>query len=548
MAVVEFSVSDLENLVGRKLTKDELSEKIPMMGFPLEKLENGKAFFEVFPNRPDMLSVEGFARSIRNFLGIGKDPAYNFKKGSIKLVVDKSVKQVRPYAVAAAVRNIRLTDELLISLMQVQEKLHDTLGRKRRKVAIGIHDLGKVKPPFVYKAVPPAEISFVPLDMNKKLSLAEICKVHPKGVKYAHILSSYDKWPVIIDKRGEVLSFPPIINGDLTRVTENTKSIFIDVTGTDLKAVNQALNILTALFHERGCHVEKVIIVDDRKMLTPDTSPMIIKLDINYASRLLGVQLSTPKARKLLSMMGISLGKNADVPYYRTDILHQMDLVEELAIAYGYHNFNPELPSIATIACRDESAEISGYVREAMIGQGFQETVGMVLTNEEDEFTKMNRPKEEVCETANPLSVECTICRKNIIPSLLRVLAQNKNREYPQKIFEIGFVVILSQSSETGAHNYLKLACAISDIKAGYEDILPALDALLRSFKISYKLKKTEHPSFSPGRAAWIEISGKPVGIIGEVSPEAIEKWKIEKPVAAFELDVPELMRILKGS
>lgn len=542
MALIEFDVKDLESLIGRSLTKEEITEKIPMMGFPLEKLENGKAFFEVFPNRPDMLSVEGFARSIRSFFGIDEKPSYNFKKSGIKIIIDKSVKKVRPFAVSATVHNVKLTDQLLISLMQVQEKLHDTLGRKRRKVAIGIHDMDKVKPPFVYKAVVPEEISFVPLDMDKKMNLSEICKNHPKGIKYAAILKDKTKWPIIVDKKGEVLSFPPIINGDLTRVTENTRNIFIDVTGTDQKAVNQALNILTALFHERGCKVETVEVVDVKKLHTPITEPIKIKLNIDYACKLLGISLTKNQVNQLLGKMGIDYGTYVSVPYYRTDIMHQIDIVEELAIAYGYQNFQPEIPEIATISSRLLQNEFSAVIRESMIGEGFQEVICMVLTNQEDEFEKMNRPKEDVCETANPLTVECTMCRKNILPSLMRVMTQNKNKEYPQKIFEVGHVIIPDSTSETGATNLLKIGCALSDVKAGYEDISPVLDALMRSIGISYKLKKAEHPSFIEGRSAWVEIAGKPIGIIGEINPEAISRWKIEKPVAAFELNAEDIM------
>lgn len=542
MALIEVDIKDLENLVGRSLTKEDLTEKIPMMGFPLEKLENGKAFFEVFPNRPDMLSVEGLARSIRSFFGVGKEPVYSFKKSGIKITVDKSVKKVRPFAVSAAVRNVKLTDNLLVSLMQVQEKLHDTLGRRRRKVAIGIHDMDKVKPPFIYKAVDPEEISFVPLDMNKKMNLFEICKNHPKGIKYSQILSGFSKWPVILDKKGEILSFPPIINGDLTRVTENTKNIFIDVTGTDRKAVNQALNILTALFHERGCKVETVEVDDGKKFYTPETKPNTMKLDMDYAESLLGVSLTKNQAKNLLEKMGMNYGNAVTIPYYRTDIMHQIDIVEELAIAYGYQNFQPQIPGIATISKRLTQNEFSDIVRESIIGEGFQEVVCMVLTNQEDEFDKMNRPREDVCETANPLTVECTMCRKNILPSLLRVMTQNKNKEYPQKIFEVGHVIIPDPSSETGARNLLKIGCAISDVKAGYEDISPVLDAFMKNIGISYKLKRAEHPSFMAGRSAWIEVDGRQFGIIGEINPEAISRWKIEKPVAAFELNAEEII------
>lgn len=544
MAIVEFSRKDFESLIGRKLSDSEITEKITMMGFPLEKIEGEKIFYEVFPNRPDMLSVEGFARSVRYFLGIDKKVRkYQLKPSRVRMTVEKSVKPVRPFAVAAVVENLKFTDDFIASVMQIQEKLHETLGRKRKKVAIGIHDMEKVKPPFVYKAVSPEEISFVPLDMEKKMNLREILEQHEKGKKYAHILEKAKQYPVILDRNDEVLSFPPIINGDLTRVTENTKKIFIDITGTSMQAVIHALNIISTSFIERGCTVKTVEIADVKKIVTPNLNPSNIKTDIGYIKKLTGTEISEKEFKALLLRMGMDFRKEVLVPAYRTDIMHPIDIAEEIAIAYGYQNFTPEIPKISTIAKSLESSDFSNALRDIMTGMGCQEVICMILTNETDEFSKMNAEISERCETSNPTTVECTMTRKLLLPSLLRTLSMNKNKEYPQRIFEIGNVVIPDINSETGASSRHGLALAISDVEASYEDVSSALDALMKNLGIDYELRKADNKSFSHGRHSEIFSRGNRIGIMGEVHPLVLENWRIEKPVAAFEIFLEALKK-----
>lgn len=253
MPTVEYSLIELQRLLGGEITIDELRDKIPMLGVDLEVIDEEKLVLEVFPNRPDMLSVEGFVRSLKGKLGYEKGLVeIKVNDSGIVLWVEPSVECVRPYVTAAAVYNITIDDEKLRSLMDLQEKLHITHGRRRRKVAIGVHDLSRVKPPFTYKAVKPHEISFVPLDMCERMDLSQILRQHPKGRDYAWTLEGSDVYPVIVDSNNNVLSFPPIINGELTRVTEDTTELFIDVTGTDEKAINQALNILAYTLFDMG--------------------------------------------------------------------------------------------------------------------------------------------------------------------------------------------------------------------------------------------------------------------------------------------------------
>ena len=259
MPKAEFSFSELQRLLGKKRSIQELREEIPMLGVDLESIDEEKLIVEIFPNRPDMLSVEGFARALRGKLGIETGlVSPKIESSGITLKVDSSVSAVRPYVTAAVVRGITINDQNLRSLMDLQEKLHITHGRRRRKVAIGVHDLSKVAPPFTYKAVKPESVSFIPLDMSTPMNLKQILSDHPKGRDYAWTLEKAEVYPIILDINGDVLSFPPIINGELTRVTEETKDLFIDVTGTDEKAINLAVNILVHAFADMGGSIYSV--------------------------------------------------------------------------------------------------------------------------------------------------------------------------------------------------------------------------------------------------------------------------------------------------
>ncbi len=543
MAVVQFEKKYLEKAIGRKLTECDYKERIPMFGCPLEKMEKQAVHFEVSPNRPDLLSIEGFSRAIRNFTtNRPKLTKYKTSKGKIKLKIHPSVKQVRPHIVCAVVRNVKITDDLIASLMQVQEKLHDTLGRKRKKVAIGIHDLKRVAPPFTYKAVSPSSIRFVPLDISKDMTLDEILKKHPKGKEYAHIINKAKKWPIIVDKKNRVLSFPPIINSELTRVTKKTRTLFIDVTGTDEQAITQALNILVTSFADRGCKIETVQLIGKKSMHTPNMDRWKIKVDVGYVNKILGLQLGKKDMKKLLEKMDIEFdGRNASIPAYRTDVMHQIDIVEDIAIAYGYDKFEPTVPAVPTIGRPLEKNDYYYTAKQIMVGIGLQEVVSLTLSNFEDEFDKMNAPRKPVAETLNSVTPECSICRRDVLPSLMDVLAHNQHREYPQRIFEVGDTVLLDSKEETGAKNVKKLACTVADTRVSYAEVSAVLDSFINNMGLKYELKPAKHPSFIDGRAADVYAKGKKVGIIGEIHPSVLNKWKLEMPVVAFELDLDKL-------
>ncbi len=356
MPVVTFQYDDLTDLLGKEVPIDTLLEKIPMLGADLHSYdrESGSISIEFFPDRPDLYSVEGAARALRTFLGIEKGlRTYPLEDSGIVLHLDESVRNVRPFMVAGVVRDVRMSDHLIRSLMELQEKLHLTMGRKRSKVSIGVHDLDKVTPPFTFKAVHPRSASFVPLGKTKRMDLEEILEEHEKGKDYAYILEGKENYPLLVDSMDQVLSFPPIINGTLTMITDSTKNVLLDVTGTDRKAVSGALNIVATAIAERGGRIGTVEVKGLAHFRAPVLEPTKWSLDIKDCNSWLGSQLTAEQTAESLERMGFGCsvkGGFLDVlsPATRLDILHPVDLMEDVAKGYGYENYGLSLPKVQT--------------------------------------------------------------------------------------------------------------------------------------------------------------------------------------------------------
>ena len=541
MPVVTFDYYDLLSLLGKEIEKDELLTKLPMIGVSLERVYGNEISIEVFPNRPDMLSVEGIARALRAFFGIEKGlKEYEIEPPKISLKVEESVKNVRPYIGGAVVRNVELTDELISSLMDIQEKLHFSIGKDRKKMAIGLHDFDKVNPPFVYKGVKPNEIKFVPLEKEEEMDLDEILEKHEKGIAYAHLLKNAELYPIILDKNGNVLSFPPIINGQLTALTEETRNIFIDVTGTDEQAVKSTLIIVATLLAERGGKIEQVEIIDNEKIITPDLTPQQIEVDLNYIYKILKID-SKEEIKNALEKMGHNVEFVADKikvysPAWRVDILHPIDIIEDIAIGYGYEKFEETLPQSMTFG---ESLSYE-KLHQTMIGLGFNEVITLSLSSIEKEFEKMEMEKgNEIVELENPITKEHSILRTSLIPSLMEILSKNRHNDLPQQIYEIGDVVEYKDKIKQKT----MLAGVKIDAKANFTECKSIVEAILRNMGYKMEVEEKNHPSFIEGRCASVIVEGKEIGYFGEIKPSVICNFGLEYPVIAFELDASFLLK-----
>ena len=538
MPIITFDYNDFINLLGHDISKMELLERLPMIGADLDRVEDNEISIEFFPDRPDLASVEGIARASRAFFEFETGlKEYKTLKSDITLNVETSVKKVRPYIATSLVKDVKMSDELISSLMDLQEKLHLGIGRNRKKVAIGVHNFEPISPPFVYKAVDPDIVEFVPLHEVESMTLNEILERHEKGIDYAHILRDFDKHPIIFDKYNNVLSYPPIINGSLTEVTPFTTDLFIDVTGTDQNAINYVINIVTTALCERGGKIYTTKVIDGEKTyISPNLIPKKRKLNTDYVNKILGTKLEDKDVIFCLKKMGYnarSIKKseiNLDIPSWRADILHEIDLVEDVAVGYGYDKFDTEYPKALTFGKTIPSHELFAALKEIMIGLGFNEVTTFTISNEKDEFEKLGLNNQERVQIANPIGEDFSCLRISLIPSLLKILSENRHHNLPQQIFELGIVV------DKTFKNRNNLAFVKIDAKANFTECKSLVEAIMRDSGTKFTIKDYNHPAFINGRCASIFTNNKEIGFFGELHPKTIINFELEYPIIAYEV------------
>ncbi|MTK63677.1 MAG: phenylalanine--tRNA ligase subunit beta, partial [Methanobacterium sp.] len=530
---------------------EKLIELLPMIGSDIENYDDEKVKVEFFPSRPDYYSVDGIARTVRGFLGIETGiPDYKTSKSGYTMTVDPELEQIRPFTSCCIVEGISIDEDGLKDIMDFQEDLHWVLGRDRKKVAIGIHNLDVLTPPFNYIAADPKQNSFVALETTEEQNLDEILFNHKKGKKYSHLIEKFDKYPLIKDSKGNVLSMPPIINGELTKLTENSVNVLIDVTGTDERAVNFALNIIATSFAEAGGSIKTIdMVYKDRTVETPDLSSKTMNVNIKTAEKLLGVDLDVNDVVGMLQRVRLgaevldSETVECEIPAYRIDILHEVDIIENIAIGHCIKKIEPELPEISTIAYPDNARLFENRVREIMIGMGFYEVMSLMLTSEDEHYKNLRLEEDDHVMVSQPISQDRTMIRKSLINGLMEFLEDNKHEELPQKIFEVGDVAYIDESAETGTKIIKKIACAVTHSTANFTEIKSITDAFILNLGLKMEIETYNHPSFIRGRCARVEASGDSnegsvVGYFGEVDPEVITNFELEYPVVAFEMEV----------
>jgi len=542
MAIITIPKKQFEKEIGK--LDEKMQDKIAMFGTPVEKSEGEELQIEIFPNRPDLLSYQGFKRSFLAFLekktGL-KKYKINLPKKDYKVIIDSSVNNIRPHTACAIIKGLKLNDEKIKELIEVQEKLHITIGRKRKKIAIGIYPLEKITLPITLKALEPDKIKFIPLEMNKEMSGLEILQKHPTGKTYAHLLAGKSKFPIFIDANENILSMPPIINSQLTgKITENTKDVFVECSGFDFESLKKCLNILVTTLAEMEGEIYQMELKYKKKEITPDLTPETRKLSLENTNKLLGLNLNENQLKKLIEKMGHEYIKGeVKISAWRTDILHEVDLIEDVAIAYGYENFVPEIPKISTIGQEDPKETIKRKISEILTGAKILEVSNYHLTNKKNEFSKMGITKiqEKDFIEIEESKTDYNILRKFLTPYLLKNFSENIDVGYPQAIFEIGKVF-----KKTEKEN---LAVAITP--GNFTEIKQVIEYLSEMSGINLKLKETEEfpLHFIQGRIAKIILDEKRIGFIGEIHPKILRNWKIKMPIALFEISLEEIFEKL---
>ena len=537
MANVSFPRKEIEKHI--KLN-DETIEKMLMMGIPAE-LSEEFLNIEVLVSRPDLISMQGFLRAYKAYYG--KEPGlkkYKVQPSGYKLIVEKSLPKEWPYATACIVKGLEFNDAKIKEIIDIQEKLGITVCRKRKKGGIGLYPLNNINFPVRLKGLEANKIKFRPLEMPEEMTGLQILQRHPTGREYAHLVEGWDKFPVFIDAKDKIMSMPPIINShDLGKIDENTKDIFIESTGPDLKTSKKIMNIIVSALADMGGKIYSIECIqqDGKKENIPDFTPESMKISLNNVNKLIGLDLKEKDLEKLLPKMGYDYksGK-VFIPAYRTDILHEVDIIEDIAIAYGYDNLTPEIPTVSTIGEESHESKMQTKIGNILSGLNILEisSYHLIKNEEADLFSLQDRIETENAKT------DYKLLRLNLLIPALRILAENKDNEYPQKIFELGVVFKKSAKSESGIAEQSRLLIASTPGK--FTELKQILDYLFKMLNLQYDIKESYNSHLIDGRTGEILLDGKSIGFIGEVHPQTLRNFNIKLPVSIIEISIDEII------
>ena len=548
----------------------DVDHRLPLLGTDIDRCDEEVLDIEIFPNRPDLLSAETLSLAMRGFLHNQPTLANeSLESSGITLSVEPELATIRPIILGAVVRGLDMDDddemdEFIKQLMDHQEKLHFALGRGRRRASIGVHDLTTLKPPFTVKAVERSH-SFIPLAMEHAMTIDEILASHPKGVDYAHLLDGMDKVPIIEDDEGAVLSFPPIINGVHTTVQSSTRDLFIDVTGWDRRACESCLMLVALQAKERGGSVQTIQIIDceGKQEVLPNWTPVHHRVPARLITTILGRDLNDDELSNAMLRMGgaftgrspatsdeISRSKSMqyasegedmfgfDMPRWRFDLLHPVDIVEDIAIGHGYEDLGTDVPKAPMNAIPRADDNLRRRIRTSMQGMGFMQIQSLTLSNDEDQFNRMRwKPFNEITRITNPITLEHTMMRHFLLPGLLRLLASNRHHDLPQSVYELGTVV-------RDHKNMDRLAFLTAERIGGFASIRGRIQAFLRDIGaenvVIEPLPDNEGPWLA-GRSAKILLDGEWVGCFGEIDPSVSQIFELLVPLNGAEFDVEAL-------
>ncbi len=526
-----------------KVTEGELEEILFNLKSEIEPVDQENIAIEINADRLDMLSLGGIVRAAKGIMGVELGEA-KYKVVDTDYVLEVRRVESRPYALGAVVYNVNLDQDKLRELIQFQEKLHDTIGRRRKKVAIGIHDLKKVDGKRVIYSTIPLDYKFVPLNQSGPMTVSEVLERTEQGKKYGNISVYNGSSPAVLQEDGQVLSIPPVINSDKTKIEEGTKDVFIDVTGTNLQAVIETLDLLVTNLAEEGGVIGKVKVVGS---VDVSSSPVLnhrtVEANVRNVLKRIGVELRGEEVVRYLSMMRMNADLESEslkviTPPYRVDVMRDVDLAEDIAMAIGYNKIEPIQIGATSFGRFLKETSVYKVFRELSVGGGLQEIYSLVLaksTNLEGDFVKL----------LNPISAEYDAVRNSLVWTTLNFLSKNQKARFPVKVFEIGEVVVPS-SSDTGYRNDLREVMAIMDSKVSFEQLQSLLhQVIFNATGMEPEYVENEESLFIPGRGATVILKGEKIGIIGEVNPEVLVKFGLLYPVVISEIYLSKITNLV---
>lgn len=606
MPVISLKRNELFKALGKEYTEEEFDQLCFDFGIELDDVveEEGEVIYKIdLPaNRYDLLCLEGLTTALLVFLGVQKPPVFTTMAPNesvaeqTEMVVKKETARIRPFVVCAVLRDISFTKERYNSFIDLQDHLHRNICRRRTLVAIGTHDLDSIEGPFTYEALPPDEICFKHLFADREMKGKEMLdwfRTHPDGKhikEYTDIIYDSPVYPVIYDKNRTVLSLPPIINGAKSKITLNTKNVFIECTATDLTKAKIVLNIVVCMF-SRYCAVPNVVEQvrvryesDGRKELYPDLSNRTCIADIDELCSTIGIKLEPQVITGLMEKMQLgpasTNGKQtiATVPPTRSDVLHACDIIEDVAIAYGYNNIPRTVPVSYEPGRELPINLLSDIMRMELARCGFTELMSLGLCSRDENFKYLNRPDNgSAVVLSNPKTIEFQVVRTSLLPGALKTLAENRSMRSSEgiKLFEVTDVVLTSpetvEEKDIGCRNERRLIALYAGPTAGVEIIHGLVDRIMQVLAIvpspeyckeasdtefvqalkqdnaskgEYTIEGMENPTYFPGMCASLKLRKdgakefEKIGEFGALHPSVIQNFKLSLPISAFEMNL----------
>ncbi|MEM1804862.1 MAG: phenylalanine--tRNA ligase subunit beta [Nanopusillaceae archaeon] len=541
MAIIEVNYSELKSLLNLDLSLEDLEKYLLNIKCEIDSVDKDKIKIEVKDfYRIDLLSITGIVRELKGILNIETGiPKYDISFSGKKVLVEESIKNIRPYIACAIIENIKLNENRLLDLIKFQSGIARSFGSRRRKVAIGTHNLDLIEFPVYYKAVKPEDVKFIPLGKDKEMNLNEILEKTDAGKEYKFLLEGFEKYPILIDSNNKVISFPPIINSnDIGKLDKKTRNIFVDVTGTNLDAVLKALNVITLALADYGGKIRSVeIVYPDKKVITPDLRTEEKTFDLNKIIKILGFSLSREEIVDTLKkkrMEAEIIENKLKLKYlnYRFDIISEQDIAEEIIIGYGMHKIEPKPVTIHTKGKISGRRKLINLIRKLMIGLGCIELYTPVLVN--SEINKLFS-EEEMILLENPVSLNYNSIRVSLLSSIFQILSEHKEIKLPAKLFEVGRIAFLKSNT---IYEEDRLIYLYSDNKVSFSDALSVLERIFKELGLKYKIEESYYSFLIDGRQAKIIFENHIVGWIGEINPEILERLEIVYPFSGFEISL----------
>jgi phenylalanyl-tRNA synthetase beta chain len=551
MVSIKASYTKIQELLGKQVSLEELEDLLSYAKSEIDQYVEEEDMLVIdikTSNRPDLWSPEGMVREIKGvFEEESGIPRYDVKESDYVVKVDPKLAKTRPYIACALAKNVTLNDYYIKQIMQLSEKIDYSYGRRRRRSSIGFYNLSMIKSPIEYKVIDEKH-EFIPLEHTEKMTLDRILEEHEKGKEFGSIVKGYGHYPILLSADGMTLSLPPVINSDdVGKITEETTESLIEVTGTNFETVNVVLNILCQVMAEHGAEIYSVKIeyppeICKEHIITPLFEKEEIKVDLNEINKYLGTEMKPKEAAKLIEKRRFACNSiddnmlSIEIPPYRKDILHWVDISEELAIALNYNEIGPTKWKVLTTGGLLPETESENLVRNILVGAGGVEVLTNSLTDPEILTSRVNIDTKDFVKIENPVSSTYSVMRNMLYPLLINVLSKNTHESYPQILFEVGEIVkILDECVVTQTN----AAFVYADADASFEEAHKRLDYLLSLLSADYEIKQHNHPSFTEGRCGQIKINGKDCGIIGEINPSILESNQIWVPVVGFEIELP---------